>query len=114
MMKNFENMFEGYEWKSFEYRNMLEMKGFVNEENKELLDEIIDEFFTMEQMYLQQKFFKEKTEEMRDTMIKVRDENIEWLSNKVKELQAELDKSQVEIYELQEELADAEERASDE
>ena len=84
------DMFEGYEWKSVEYQNVLEERGIVNNDNKEILGELLDEFYAMEQLMLMYKAQKEEVSRTREMMLRMKEEKIEYLVNKIKELENEL------------------------
>lgn len=86
-MQRFENMFEGYEWKSMEFQNKLVEMNLVNDENKEVLTELFVSFFDVEEMMMVYKMQKEAVENTRDRIIAMKDEKIEALKNRIKELE---------------------------
>lgn len=85
------DMFEGYEWKSIEFQNKLEEKGIVNNENKEILGELLGEFYAMEQLMLMYKNQRDEVSSMRDRFLKMKNETIEYQSNRIHELEKEIE-----------------------
>lgn len=69
-MKKFENMFEGYEFKSMKYQNKLQELGLVNDENRDILTDLFLDFLEVEQLMLMYKTQKEHVEYMRDMSLK--------------------------------------------
>ena len=66
---SFENMFN-YEFKSLEYQEKMNKLGLINDDNKEFMNELFDEFYEIEQLMILYKTQKEHVEYMRNLKLK--------------------------------------------
>jgi hypothetical protein len=66
---SFENMFN-CEFKSLEYQEKMNKLGLINDDNKEFMNELFDEFYEIEQLMILYKTQKEHIEHMRNLMLK--------------------------------------------
>lgn len=66
---SFENMFNR-EFKSLEYQEKMNKLGLINDDNKEFMNELFNEFYEIEQLMILYKTQKEHNEYMRNLMLK--------------------------------------------